>query len=64
MIDTWVTVLVLVFSFNGISEAKHLTGVSEIVVKSCVAVILGVNRKIMGDLTVNLCWVEGNICNV
>jgi len=61
MIDTWITVLILASSFNGGQEVKQLPGVCEIVVNSCVAVILGVNRKIMGDLTVNFCWVEVTI---
>jgi hypothetical protein len=61
MIDTLVTVLILVSSFNGGPELKQLSGVSEIVINSCVAVILGVNRKIMGNLTVGFCWVEGKI---
>jgi hypothetical protein len=61
MIDTWVTVLILLSSFNGGPEVKQLSGYSEIVIKGCIAVILGVNRKIMGDLTVSFCWVEGNI---
>ena len=47
MINTWVTVLILEFSFNGGPEVKRLSGFSEIVVNSCVAAILGVNRKIM-----------------
>jgi len=60
MIDTWVITLILVFSFNGGPEVKQLSGV----VNSCVAVILGVNRKIMGELTVNFCWVEVTICSI
>jgi len=52
MLDTLVTVLILLSSFNEGPEVKQLSGVSEIVISGCVAVILGVYRKIMGGLTV------------
>jgi len=52
MIDTLVTVLILVSSFNERSEVKHLYGVSKIVISGCIAVILGVSRRIMEVLTV------------
>jgi hypothetical protein len=32
---------------------KQFSGASDIVINGCKAVILGVNRKIMGDLTVS-----------
>ena len=51
--DTWVAVLILVSSFNEGSEVKQLSDVSEIVINGCVAVILGVNRKVMGVLAVS-----------
>jgi hypothetical protein len=59
MIDTWVTVLILVPSFNEGPDLKQLFGVSEIAINGCVAVILGVNRKIVGDLTVSFFLLEG-----
>jgi hypothetical protein len=49
---TWVTVLILVSSFNGGPEVKQLSGVSEIVINGCIAFILGVNRRSMGVLAV------------
>jgi hypothetical protein len=49
----------LVSSFNEGPEVERLPGVSEIV---RVAVILGVNRKIVGDLTVSFFLLEGRIC--
>jgi hypothetical protein len=45
MIDLWVTALIMVSSFNEGPEVKQLSGVSEIVIKCCIAVILGVNGK-------------------
>ena len=44
MMDTWVTVLVLVSSFSEGPEVKQL---SEIATNGCVVVILCVNRKAM-----------------
>ena len=55
MTDTLVTVLILVSSINEGPETKQLPGVSEI---GCIAVILGVNRKIVGDLTVSFFLLE------
>jgi len=43
MIDTWVTVLILVSSFNEGPEVKQHSGISEIAINDCVAVIFGVN---------------------
>jgi len=40
MIDTWVTVLLLVSSFKEGPEVKQFSGVSEIVINGCIAVIL------------------------
>jgi hypothetical protein len=51
-----VTMLILVSSFNEGPEVKQLSGVSEIVIKVCITVILDVNRKILGDLIVSFCW--------
>jgi hypothetical protein len=47
MIDTWVTVLILVSSFNEGPEVTQLSGFSEIAINGWVAVILGVNRKLV-----------------
>jgi hypothetical protein len=47
-----------VTSFNEGPEVKQLSCVSEIAINGCVAVILGVNRKVVGDLTVSLFLVE------
>jgi hypothetical protein len=52
MTNTWVTVLILSSFFNGRPEVKQLSGVSEIVIHRCVAVILGVSRKILEVLIV------------
>jgi hypothetical protein len=52
MTDTWVTVRILASFFNGGPEVKQLSGVSEIVIYVCVAVILGVSRKIVEVLIV------------
>jgi len=41
--DTWVTVLVLVSSFNEGTEVKQHSGISEIAINVCVAVIFGMN---------------------
>jgi hypothetical protein len=48
MTDAWLTVL---------------TGVFELGVNSCIAVILGVNRKMMGGLTVFF-FLEANILTI
>ena len=45
---------IIVTSFNEGPEVKQLSGVYEIAINGCVAVILGVNRKVVGDLTVRL----------
>ena len=55
MIDTLVTVLILLSSFNEGPEVKQLSSVSVI---GCIAVILGVNRKILGDLTMSFHLLE------
>ena len=56
----WVTVLILMASFNERPEVKQLSDVFEIVINGSIAVILGVNRKVIGVLTVNLfCLKEG-----
>jgi hypothetical protein len=54
--DKWVTVLLLVSFFNEGPEVEQLPGVSEIV---RVAVILGVNRKLVEDLIVSFFLLEG-----
>jgi len=59
LLDTWVTVLILVSSFNEVPEVKQLSGVFEIAINGCIAVILGVDRKVMGDLTVSFFLLEG-----
>jgi len=75
MLDTWLTVLILVSLFNEGPEVEELYGVSEIAINGCIAVILGAIRNIVGNLTVsfcllegrlpcNFCLVEGNICNI
>jgi hypothetical protein len=51
--NTLVTVLTLVSSFNERPKEKQHYDVSEIVINDHVAVISGVNRKIMIDLTVS-----------
>jgi len=61
MIDTWVTVLILVSSFNEGPEVKHLYGVSEIVINGCIAVILGVSRRNVEVLTVTFFLLEGRL---
>jgi hypothetical protein len=48
MIDTWVTVLVFVSSFSEGPEVKQLSGVSEIVINGCIAVILTKIKKSWG----------------
>jgi hypothetical protein len=58
MIDTLVTVLILVSSINEGPEVKQHSGVFEI---GCIAVILGVNRKIVGDLSVSFFLLEGRL---
>ena len=58
MIDTLVTVLILESSINEEPETKQLSGVSEI---GCIAVILGGNRKVVGDLTVSFFLIEGRL---
>ena len=45
MIDTLVTLSILVSNFNEGPEAKQLSGVSDTIINGCVAVILGVNKK-------------------
>ena len=50
MLDTWVTVLILVSYFNEGTEVKQLSDISEIVINGC---NLGVNRKVLGVLTVS-----------
>jgi hypothetical protein len=62
MIDTLVTVLILVSAISEGPEVKLLSGVSDTIINGCVAVILGVNRKIVGDLTVSFCLLEGRLC--
>jgi len=54
-------VLILVSSFNEGPEVKQLSGVSEIAINGCVAVILGINRKVVGVLTVRLFLVGGGL---
>jgi hypothetical protein len=54
-------VLTFVSSFNEGPEMKQLSGVSEIVIKCCIVLILGVNRKIVGDLTVRFFLLEGRL---
>ena len=61
MIGTWVTVLILVSSFSEGPEVKQLSGFCDIVINGCVAVILGVNRRIMEVLTVTFFLVEGRL---
>ena len=58
MIDTWVTVLILVSSINEVFEGKQFSGVSEI---GCIAVTLVVNRKIVRDLTVSFFMLEEDV---
>jgi hypothetical protein len=58
------TVLILVSSFNEGPEVKQRSGISEIVINGCIAIILGDNINIVVDMTVGFCWVEGNIWNV
>ena len=58
MVDTWVTVLKLVFSINEGPEFEQIPGFSEILINGCAAVVLGVNRKILGDLTVGFFFLE------
>ena len=53
-----VTVLIVMLSFNEGPDVKQLSCVSEIAINGCVAVILGVNRKVVGVLTVGLFLVE------
>ena len=53
MLDTWVTVLILVSSFNEGPEVKQLSGVSEISINGWATLILVVRRKLMGGLTVS-----------
>jgi hypothetical protein len=62
MIDTLVTVLILVPSISERPEVKKLSGVSEIVIKGCIASILNVNKKIVGKLNVSFCLLEGRLC--
>jgi hypothetical protein len=50
-----------VSSFNEGPEVKQLSGVSDVVIKGCIAFILGVNRRIMGDLSVTFFLVEGSL---
>jgi hypothetical protein len=45
MIDIWVTVLILVSSFNGRPELNKLSGDSEIAIYGCIAFILSVNKS-------------------
>jgi hypothetical protein len=61
VIGTLVTVLILVSSFSEEPEVKQLSGVSEIVINGFIAVILSVNRNIVGDMTVSFCRVEGRL---
>jgi hypothetical protein len=53
-----IIVLILVSSFNEGPEEKQLSGVSEIAINGCIALILGVNRKVVGILTVGFFLVE------
>jgi hypothetical protein len=48
-----------VFSIIEGPEMRQLSGFSEIVIKCCIAVILGVKRKIVGDLNVGFFLLEG-----
>jgi ABC-type transport system involved in cytochrome c biogenesis permease component len=50
-----------VFSINEGPEMKQLSGVSEIVIKCCIAVILGVQRNFVGDLTAGFFLLEGRL---
>jgi len=54
MMDTLVTVLILLSYFNEWLEVKQLSDISAIAINGCVAVILCVNRKVIGVLTVSL----------
>jgi hypothetical protein len=48
-----------VSSFNEGTEVRQQSCVSEIAINGCIADILGVNRKIMGELTLFV-LLEGN----
>jgi len=61
MIDTLVTLFILVSNFNERPEAKQLSGVSEIVINGCIAATLCVNRKIVVKLNVSFCLLEGRL---
>jgi len=54
-------VLILVSCFNEGPEVKQISGVSEIVINGCVAVILVVNRKVMRVLTASFFLLEGRL---
>jgi hypothetical protein len=62
MIDALVTLLILVSAISERPDVKQLSGVSDTIINGCVAVILGFNRKIVGDLTVSFCLLEGRLC--
>jgi hypothetical protein len=62
MIDTLVTVLILMSSFSERPEVKQLSGVSKIIINDCIADIIKENKKIVGDLTVSFCLLEGRLC--
>jgi hypothetical protein len=47
-----------VSSFNERPELKQLSGFSEIIINGCVAVILGVNRKVVTDVAVGFFSLE------
>ena len=61
MLDTWVTMLVLVSSFNEWQEVKERTGVSEIAINGYIALNVGDNRKVIGVLTVRFFLLVGRI---
>jgi hypothetical protein len=52
MIDACVAVLILLSSFNEGLEVTNISGGSEIVINGNIPVILGLNRKRVGQLTV------------
>ena len=50
--------LVIVFSFNEGPKVKQLSGVSEMSINGCVAVILGVRKKVLVVLIVGFFLLE------
>jgi len=54
-------VFIIVTSFNEGPEVKQLSCVSEIAINGFVAVILGINRKVVEVLTVRLFLLEGRL---